>query len=82
MLYFPDMNSKTQDYEINEKDIDTVIAILKRTDPDNATPAMAITILEHLQAAVHELGHTNPDQLLEIYENLKKEKQKSKSENS
>ena len=61
-------------YEINEKDIDTVLGILKRSDPVNATPEMAIAILEHLKATVHELSHTNPDELVRIYEDLKLKK--------
>ena len=80
MLYFPHMGSKPQDYEINEEDIDTVLNILKQTDPNNATPDMAIAILEHLQATVHELGHTDPEQLLEIYEGLKKRNQEKKAQ--
>lgn len=76
VICLPGMNKSSQDYEINEKDIDAVLNILKKTDPDNATPEMAIAILEHLQATVHELGHTNPDLLLEIFEDLKKQKEK------
>lgn len=61
-------------YEITEKDIDTVLGILKRSDPENATPEMAIAVLEEIQMRVHELGHTNPEKLIEIYKKLKKEK--------
>lgn len=38
--------SMADDYEINEKDIDSVIRFLKTVDPENATPEMAINILE------------------------------------
>lgn len=79
MIYFHQMNNQNSDYEINEKDIETVLTILKASDPENATPEMAISILEHLQASVHELGHTNPELLLQIYEDLKK-KQSKKTE--
>lgn len=61
-------------YELNEKDIDTVLGILKRNDPEHATPEMAIAILEHLQATVHELSHTNPEELIKIYNKLKLQK--------
>lgn len=61
-------------YEITEKDIDTVLGILKRSDPENATPEMAIAILEELQRRVHELSHTDPKMLIEIYNKLKKDK--------
>lgn len=65
--------SKTK-YEINEKDIDSVIRFLKTTDPDNATPEMAIAILEHLQVSFHTLSHDNPEILIKILDDLKKEK--------
>lgn len=74
------LKNYTTVYEINEKDIETVLTILKASDPENATSEMAISILEHLQASVHELGHTNPELLLQIYEDLKKEKQSKKTE--
>ncbi|CAN5158285.1 hypothetical protein BH09PAT1_BH09PAT1_2350 [soil metagenome] len=61
-----------QNYELNEKDIETVLNILKQTDPEHATPEMAIEILEHLQKGVHELSHTDPGALIKIYEELKK----------
>jgi len=61
-------------YEITEKDIDTVLSILKRTDPENATPEMAIAILEELQIRVHKLSHTDPKLLIEIYNKLKRDK--------
>jgi hypothetical protein len=59
-------------YEINEKDIQSVINFLKKTDPENANPEMAIAILEHLQKTFHSLSHTDPDQLIKIYNDLKK----------
>ena len=68
------MNQKSGKYEINEKDIDAVLNILKRTDPKNATPEKAIEILENLQAGVHMLGHTNPKALAEIQKELEKNK--------
>ncbi len=61
-------------YGINEKDIESVLNFLKQTDPENATPEMAIEVLEHLQKTFHDLSHTNPEQLLKIYEELKRTK--------
>lgn len=61
-------------YQINEKDIDTVLNILKREDPDNATPERAIEILESLQAGFHQMSHTNPELLEEIKKELDKNK--------
>ena len=61
-------------YKINEKDIDSVLRFLKTTDPENATPEMAIAILEELHARVHELAHTDPELLKEILKDIKKKK--------
>lgn len=62
-------------YKLNEKDIDSVLEYLKREDPENATPEMAVELLEHYKAKFHELAHTDPDKLKEIYEELKKSKE-------
>ncbi len=70
MIYNTDMSG----YQLNEKDIDTVLKILKRTDPKNATPEKAIEILEGLQAGFHSLGHTNPEAIAEIQKELEKNK--------
>jgi len=67
-------NVNMSGYEISEKDIDTVLGILKRSDPENATPEMAIAVLEELQKRVHELSHTDPKLLIEIYNKLKLDK--------
>ena len=61
-------------YDINEKDIDSVIKFLKITDPDNATPEMAISILEELQASFHTMAHNDPEVLKQILQKLKKQK--------
>ena len=64
------------DYELNEKDIDSVINYLKLTDPENATPEMAIAILEHMQATIHTLAHEDPDLLEKMYKEVKAKKAK------
>ncbi len=51
-----------------------LLKILKANDPKNATPEIAIAVLEELQMRVHELSHTNPELLIEIYNKLKREK--------
>ncbi len=66
--------SKSGRYQLNEKDIESVIKFLKTIDPKNATPEMAIEILEHLKASFHIMAHENPEKLKEIYEELKREK--------
>jgi hypothetical protein len=73
------MSIKNQKYQINEKDIDTVLNILKRTDPEHATPEMAIDILEHMQAAFHTLDHYDHDALVKMFEDIQKEKELSRN---
>lgn len=66
-------------YQINEKDIDSVLQFLKVTDPENATPEVAIDLLEHLKASFHVMAHNNPEKLKEIYKELKRNKRPTKS---
>ena len=61
-------------YQINEKDIDGVLSYLKIHDPENATPEMAIALLEFYKTKFHEMAHTDLSKLEEIYEEFKKEK--------
>lgn len=61
----------TKPYEINEKDIDSVIRFLKINDPENATPKTAIVLLEHMQSAFHTMSHDDPELLEKIYLDLK-----------
>jgi hypothetical protein len=63
-----------KEYEINEKDIDSVIRWLKIHDPVNATPETAIEILEEMYARVHLLSHEDPELLETIYKDLKDKK--------
>lgn len=71
--------SKSDGYQINEKDIESVIKFLKTIDPENATPEMAIELLEHMKASFHTLAHESPDKLKEIYEELKNQKKLSRN---
>jgi len=68
--------SMAKEYEINEKDIDSVIRWLKIHDPKNATPETAIEILEEMYAGVHLLAHEDPELLEKIYKELKEKKVK------
>jgi cytochrome oxidase Cu insertion factor (SCO1/SenC/PrrC family) len=61
----------TKNYEINEKDIDSMLKFLKLNDPEHATPEMAIAILEHMQAAFHTMSHEDPETLDKIYQDLR-----------
>lgn len=71
-MYTTSMKNKSGKYEINEKDIESVIRFLKIADPENANPETAIAFLEELQDGFHNLSDNNPDKLLEIYTELKK----------
>jgi len=73
------MSTKTSKYQINEKDIDSVLQFLKATDPEHATPETAIDLLEHLQTTFHSMSHDNPEKLTEIYQELKKQKELSRN---
>lgn len=56
-------------YEMNEADIDKVIAYLKLVDPDHATPEDAIAFLEYYQTVFHQLGHKlSDDEMKKLYE--------------
>lgn len=66
--------SMSNGYQINEKDIDGVLRFLKATDPENATPEMAIALLEYLAARLHNLAHTDLSKLEEIYKEFKQQK--------
>ena len=61
-------------YQINEKDIDSTLAYLKIHDPKNATPEIAIALLEYMQAGVHTMNHEDPQMLDELYLEFKKQK--------
>lgn len=58
------------DYELNEKDIDSVINFLKIHDPENVTPENAISLLEDMKTGIHDLAHSNPDLLDKLNEYL------------
>ncbi len=61
-----------EDYEINEKDIESTIRFLKIHDPENATPEKAIALLEDLRAGVHQMSHSNPELLEKLLKDLKR----------
>lgn len=53
---------KFDDYELNEKDIDSMLNYLRIFDPKNATPENAIDFLEFYRTAIHEIGHEATDE--------------------
>ena len=64
-----------EQYQINEADIDKVIAYLKTMDPEKATPENAINFLEDYAKHFHELGHVlKDDEFKELYDKFKNNK--------
>jgi hypothetical protein len=63
-----------KDYEINEKDIDSVLNYLRIFDPEHATPENAIDFIEYLRTGVHEIAHNSPERLEELYAAFTKQK--------
>ena len=59
-----------KDYEINERDVQSVIHFLELNDPEHATPEMAISILEHMMATYHTIAHQDPEVLVKMYEEV------------
>lgn len=57
--------TKLEDYELNEKDIDSILNYLRIFDPKHATPENAIAFLEYLRVGVHEKAHKASDKELE-----------------
>ena len=61
-----------EEYEISQNDIEAVVRYLKINDPENATPEVAISLLEDLQAGVHVMAHSSPEKLNELFASLKR----------
>lgn len=59
-------------YELNDKDIETVLESLQRVQPD-ATREDAINLLLKTKMEVRELAQTDPDQLENMLANLREE---------
>jgi hypothetical protein len=59
-----------ENYELNEKDISSVVHYLEIHEPENATREKAIAILEDLQTGVHRMAHTNPALLEKLQKEL------------
>lgn len=69
-----DLN-KFEEYQINEADIDKIIAYLKTIDPIMATPENAIAFLKRYAERFHEMGHVlSDDELRDFYDKFKNDK--------
>jgi len=64
-----------EEYQINEADIDKIIAYLRIVDPKNATPENAIAFLKDYAKRFHEMGHVlSDDELKDLYDKFKNNK--------
>lgn len=70
----------TKGYELNEKDIDSVINWLKIYRPEYATPEFAIDMLEEMHATVHTMSHEEPENLDNMNTVLNRTIEKRKAE--
>ena len=62
------------DYEITEKDIESVVNYLRIFHPEDANREFAVELLEYLKASYHRLALTSPDALEELYLAFEKSK--------
>lgn len=60
----------SDEYQISEEDIESVIKYLKIIAPDRATPEVAIEILERMYARTHMLEHYDAKAVEEILKDL------------
>jgi hypothetical protein len=66
-----------KDYHYNEADIDRIINYIKLIDPKNATPEIAIEILEDEYVKYHDMSHDDPEIHYAIFQDIKKRKKLS-----
>lgn len=64
----------TKKYEINDKDIESVIQFLKINNPEDYTREKAISLLEDLQRGFHGMAHNNPELLVKLQKELDEDK--------
>jgi hypothetical protein len=63
-------------YEASQEDIDKVIAYMKTTDPENATPEYAIEFLKKYQTIFHGLGTVLTDEeMKKLYDEFAEDRQ-------
>ena len=60
-------------YEASEADIDVALRWLKYNDPSHATREQAMALLKDLDSGFHNMAHRDPDKLLRLETDLKKE---------
>jgi hypothetical protein len=66
----------------SDKDIEVALRYLKYHDPENATPEVAISLLEDLHRGYHEMSHHDPQKLLELQKEIDENKKSQKPDSS
>jgi hypothetical protein len=68
-----------QEYELNEKDIDSALSFLRIHEPDKATPERAIALLEFMYVSAHVMvQHRASPDLEEVYQKFLEHEKRSK----
>ncbi len=67
-----------ESYELNEKDIASIVRYLKIHEPENVTRERTIALLEDLRAGVDIMAYNNPDLLEKLQKELEENKHSSK----
>ncbi len=58
-----------------QKDIEAIVNYLKIYQPENATPEYAAAMLDYLQTNLHDLALHDPEQIINLYESFKKDRE-------
>jgi hypothetical protein len=61
-------------YDINDKDIDSMLNYLRIFEPENATPEYAAEFLKFLKLGYRRTGQLDPDELSKLLKDFKKSK--------
>jgi hypothetical protein len=69
------VETEMEEYEINEKDIESVIRWLTINDPQHADRETAISLLQEMKAGFHGMAHNNPELLEKLRHELEGGKQ-------
>lgn len=68
-------------YDINEKDIESMVNYLRIFEPENASREYAFEFLKYMKLGARRTGFTNPDELHKQLEAFKKSKSNEEAKN-
>jgi hypothetical protein len=64
---------KFDEYEANEKDLDSILNYLRIFDPENANPEQAVDFLVYLRTGAHVMAKgASDEELKNLYQKYKK----------